>query len=89
MNTLNSLNGWTSNADYLTRRSAQSYMRLNEKLVASSSCGSSCGSSEEKPKPSACGAGDEDPKPKPSACGAGDDKPKPSACGSSCSSEGK
>lgn len=90
MNKLNALNGWAQNAEYFTRRSAQSYLNQNETMFASSGCGSGCGSSEEKPKPSACGAADGDSKPQPSACGAGDDsKPKPSACGSSCGSDGK
>jgi ACGX-repeat protein len=80
MRNLNFLNGWVNTGRYITRRSAQSFMGVNRLAFA----GSSCGSGDDNPQPSACGAGDDD-KPQPSACGAGDDsQPQPSACGSSC-----
>jgi ACGX-repeat protein len=80
MRNLNFLNGWVNAGRYIIRSSAQSFMGVNQLAFV----GSSCGSGDEKPQPSACGAGDDD-KPQPSACGAGDDsQPKPSACGSSC-----
>jgi ACGX-repeat protein len=102
MNKINVLNGWAGNVEYYSPRSAQGYLNSNKKMIASSGVGSGCGSTEEKPKPSACGSGDDktpkpsacgagdDNPPKPSACGAGDDsQPKPSACGSSCGSDEK
>ena len=93
MNRLSKLNSWEHSGDYYSPRSAQGYLNPNPVNLASSGCGSSCGSKDgdEKPKPSACGAGDDDKKPKPSACGAGDEgsRPKPSACGSSCGSDDK
>jgi len=86
MNKLNLLNGWAESGEYFAPRSAQGYSNANRLLFAASGCGSSCGSNDEKQKPSACGAGDDD-QPKPSSCGAGDHvNPKPSACGSSCGS---
>jgi len=88
MNGLNLLSGWAGIKEYFSPRSAQGYLNSNQLLLASTGCGSSCGSNEGDAKPSACGAGDDQPK--PSACGAGDDpQPKPSACGSSCGSDGK
>jgi len=79
MNGLNSLNGWADSKAFFAPHSARGYFNSGMNLSASS-CGSSCGSGDPNPQPSACGAGDE-PKPQPSACGAGDDSPKPSACG--------
>jgi hypothetical protein len=80
MNGLNALSGWSEIKSFFAPRSAQSYMNSNRLAFAASGFGSSCGSGDPKPQPSACGAGD--PKPQPSACGAGDDpQPKPSACG--------
>jgi hypothetical protein len=94
MNKLSMLNGWANSGEYNALRSAQSYLNSGTTTVASSGCGSACGSGDgdAKPKPSACGAGDDDKKPQPSACGAGDEgksTPKPGACGSSCGTEGK
>ena len=93
MNTLSKLNGWVNSGDYNSPRSAQGYLNQNAVNLASTGCGSACGSQDgdNKPKPSACGAGDDDKKPQPPACGAGDEgsKPKPGACGSSCGSDGK
>ena len=92
MNKLEKLNYWANSDNYYSSRSAQSYLKPGHVALASSGCGSACGSQDgdAKPKPSACGASDEESKPKPSACGADDDtNKKPSACGSSCGSEGK
>jgi len=93
MNKLSMMNGWANSNDYHALRSAQGYLNPDPVTLASSGCGSACGSNDgdAKPKPSACGAGDDDKKPQPSACGAGDEgsKPKPSACGSSCGSDVK
>lgn len=90
MSKLNFLNGWTGISEYFTRRSAQSYFSSKQMMLATSGCGSACGSEDGKPKPAACGAADDGGKPQPSACGAGDDiQPKPSACGSSCGSDDK
>lgn len=94
MNNLNLLNGWAGIREYFAPRSAQGYLQPNQAVLASSG-GSSCGSNDGDPKPSACGAGGAPQPsscgagdaPQPSACGAGDDsQPKPSACGSSCGS---
>lgn len=71
MSKLKFLNGWGKVNEYITRRSAQSFMGTDQLAFAASGCGSSCGADDEAPKPS-------------SACGAGDDAPKPSACGSGC-----
>jgi len=79
MSNLKSVNGWTGDSEYVSRTSAQSYLASGSAKMTSSGCGSSCGSKDDKPKPSSCGAGDSEPK--PSACGAGDSNPKPSACG--------
>ena len=91
MSNLNKLNGWAGAGDYVSRSSAQSYLTTDTAELASSSCGSSCGSKDGdvKPTPSSCGTGDSEPK--PSSCGAaeGDIKPKTSACGSSCGAGGK
>jgi ACGX-repeat protein len=85
MKTLIKLNGWSNSGDYYSLGSAQGYLNPGPANLASSDCGSACGSKDgdAKPKPSACGAGNDDKKPQPSACGAGDDgkKPQPSACG--------
>jgi hypothetical protein len=103
MSELNKLNGWAGDCGYHSRTSAQSYMTSGSVNMASSSCGSSCGSKDgdSKPTPSSCGAGGNESlpsscgageiSPKPSACGAGEDdsKPKTSACGSSCGAGGK
>jgi hypothetical protein len=80
MSNLNKLNGWTGDGGYNSRTSAQSYLAPITINMASSSCGSSCGSKDgdAKPAPSSCGAGDSEPK--PSSCGAGDSKPA-SSCG--------
>lgn len=82
MSNLNKVKGWTGDSEYVSRTSAQSYLASGSAKMNSSSCGSSCGSKDDKPKPSSCGAGDSEPK--PSACGAGDgdSKPKTSSCGS-------
>lgn len=89
MNKLNLLNGWAEIKEYFAPRSAQGYLNSDRLLLATSGIGASCGTSEEDPKPSACGAGDDKPA-QPSACGAGDEpNPKPSACGSSCGSGDK
>ena len=79
MSNLNKLNGWAGSGEYVSRTSAQSYM-ADSADMASSSCGSSCGSKDgdAKPAPSTCGTGDSEPL--PSSCGAGDSKPA-SACG--------
>lgn len=86
MSKLNFLNGWAGVNSYFSRRSAQSYLGANQFAFAASGCGSSCGSDDSKPQPSACGAGDDGKQTPPaSACGAGDDKEqKPSSCGSGC-----
>lgn len=70
MSELNFLNGWAGVSRYFSRRSAQSYMGANQFAFAASGCGSSCGSDDDKPQPSACGAGDDTPQ-KPSSCGSG------------------
>lgn len=89
MNRLNLLSGWAGIKEYFAPRSAQGYLNTNRVVLATSGGGSACSTSEDQPKPSACGAGDDKPA-QPSACGAGEDpNPKPSACGSSCGSDGK
>lgn len=67
MNRLKSLNTWAGSNHYVSRRTAQGYLNTSLlELNNSSSCGSSCGASDEtekpEPKPSACG----------SSCGATD-----------------
>lgn len=76
MGKLNFLNSWTGIGNYLSRRSAQSYLNANQMAMSTSGGSSSCGSDDSQPQPSACGAGD-------------DKQPKPSACGSSCGSDDK
>lgn len=89
MSKLNFLNGWGKVSGYFTRRSAQSYMGANQLAFATTGCGSSCGSDDEKPQPAGCGAAD-DSKPQPAGCGAADDNKPASACGSGCGAgEGK
>lgn len=64
MRKLKSLNAWANRQHYVSRRTAQGY--FNSDSINSSSCGSSCGASDDtkkpEPKPSACG----------SSCGASD-----------------
>lgn len=87
MSKLQVLNGWAKISTYFARRSAQSFFTENQMAFAATGCGSSCGSDDQKPKPSSCGASEDEPK--PSSCGASGDEPKPSACGSSCGADDK
>lgn len=79
MSKLNSLDAWKDGVSkFFSPKSAQGFMQ--PAMAIAGSCGSSCGSDDEKseqPNPSACG----------SSCGAGDDdakEEKPAACGASC-----
>jgi hypothetical protein len=64
MNKLAKLNVWVNKSGFSSLKSAQGYLNSGmASMAAGTSCGSSCGAGDDKPKPS-----------KAASCGASDDK---------------